>query len=359
MLPVNQVENAAFQFLGAGQLFIHTLGNGLIHNTYLVSSQGPGPIRSIVLQAINQSVFKEPEDVLHNYGLIYEYLRRHQPHFVIPAPVRTMQGTLLWRDEDHQCWRATEYLENSHSPTAADSEEAAYEAAKCFAALTHALDGIDTTELKVIIPDFHNLSLRFGQMESSIVQASLERLMKSTHLIAELRQRRYLVLFYEGLSTHRDFPDRVMHHDCKISNILFDTRTGLVLCPVDLDTLMPGKFFSDLGDMIRSMAACEDENSTHWENIKIRPTYYKAIAEGYLESMHSVMTKAELGNIHAAGLLMIYMQSMRFLTDYLNNDRYYKTTYPEQNLNRALNQLILLESLESFLQESCSYRLGH
>jgi hypothetical protein len=147
-----------------------------------------------------------------------------------------------------------------------------------------------------------------------------------------------------------------MHHDCKISNILFSLRTQQVICPVDLDTVMPGKFFSDLGDMIRTMACSEDENSIAWEKISINEAFYKAILKGYLSRSEAILTQTEKHHIHYAGLLMIFMQGIRFLTDYLRGDIYYKIQYPEQNLNRALNQFILLERLEEFLQRE--YGLG-
>jgi Ser/Thr protein kinase RdoA (MazF antagonist) len=140
-----------------------------------------------------------------------------------------------------------------------------------------------------------------------------------------------------------------MHHDCKISNILFNDTTNDVICPVDLDTTMPGYYFSDVGDMIRTMACSVDENSTDWEDISIRVPFYDSIIKGYLEGMESSLTTEEKNHIHHSGLILMYMQAMRFLTDFLNNDTYYKTTYPEQNLNRALNQFILLERLEDFL----------
>jgi hypothetical protein len=142
-----------------------------------------------------------------------------------------------------------------------------------------------------------------------------------------------------------------MHHDCKISNILFDADTHEVICPVDLDTVMPGKYFSDIGDMVRTMACTEEENSTAWELIDVKPDYYHAIINGYLEGMGNDFTAAEKQHIHQPGLLLTYMQCIRFVTDFLNNDIYYKTSYPEQNLNRALNQLILLEKLEAFVAQ--------
>ena len=163
--------------------------------------------------------------------------------------------------------------------------------------------------------------------------------------------------FAHIMDKSEDYPTRVMHHDCKISNILFEEATGQVICPVDLDTTMPGKFYSDIGDMIRTMACNLDENSTSFDEIAIRPDYYEAVLQGYLEGAGNIFTEAEKKNIHYGGLLLIYMQSLRFLTDYLNNDIYYKTSYPEQNLNRSLNQLILLEKLETYLLNTYHFTL--
>ena len=143
-----------------------------------------------------------------------------------------------------------------------------------------------------------------------------------------------------------------MHHDAKISNILFSEETGQVICPVDLDTCMPGYFFSDLGDMIRSMACSEDESSSNFSEINIRKDFYESIVDGYMEVMQKLLTDSEKKFIHYSGLLMTYMQALRFLSDYLNGDMYYRTTYTEQNFDRAKNQLTLLQRLETFLSEN-------
>jgi Ser/Thr protein kinase RdoA (MazF antagonist) len=186
----------------------------------------------------------------------------------------------------------------------------------------------------------------------------MQRLLKSTHVIAELRQRKFLVDFYREIQTGDEYKLRVMHHDCKISNILFDKTTKEVICPVDLDTTMPGYYFSDLGDMIRSMACTVDENSTKWEDIDVERKHYNAIVNGYLQSMKEALSSEEQEHIHHSGVFLTYMQALRFVTDFLNNDIYYKTGYPEQNLNRALNQLILLEKLEEFLRLEYHYNFS-
>lgn len=351
-MDVNQIENAADQFLEPGKKEMMPIGHGLIHQTYKVSN--PASHQSVLLQQVNRDVFSFPENILHNYEAIYQHLEQQGGPIGIAKPIRTHAGQLFWIDASEGFWRANEFKENSFSPDIASNEKEAWIAAHSFASFTKSLSDLDLVNLKTIIPQFHDLSFRYKRMEESIQKAPVDRLLKSTHIIAELRQRKNLVRFFEFLQGNSEYPDKVMHHDAKISNILFDHKTGSVICPVDMDTVMPGKFFSDLGDMIRSMACTVDENNTSWEEIEIRSDYYKTIMEGYMEGIGNTFTREEKRHIHYAGLIMIYMQAIRFLTDFLENDRYYKTNYAEQNLNRALNQLILLEKLEEFLQKDYS-----
>jgi thiamine kinase-like enzyme len=185
-----------------------------------------------------------------------------------------------------------------------------------------------------------------------------ERISKSLSLIQQLKERERYKHFYEIITESEQFPLRVMHHDAKISNVLFSRKNGRVICPIDFDTVMPGYFFSDLGDMIRSMACCRDENSTEFDDLCIRKDYYEAIVNNYLSVMENQFTFGEKNYIHYAGLLMTYMQSLRFLTDYLNGDIYYRTDYAEQNFDRAYNQLVLLQKLEEFLQKEYGLKLS-
>ena len=347
------VKKAAAHFLAPGQdPDIQLLGNGLIHHTYKVTD--PSSQKSIVLQAINTHVFKNPDDIVHNYLMVYRFLSR-EGIAPIPGPVYAKEGQLIWVDEERNSWRATEFIENSFSPMTAGTAQDAFTVSKIFGNFTRSLSGIEISQFREIIPGFHQLSGRYRQLEDAIAVAPLDRLLKSTHSIAEFRQRKGFVDFYESIQHLATYPLRIMHHDCKISNILFDKTTQRVICPVDLDTVMPGRFFSDLGDMIRSMSCSVDENSLLWEEIRINADFYQSIIRGYLEGVGDIFSDEEKRHIHWAGLLMIYMQGIRFLADFLNGDIYYKTAYPEQNLNRALNQLILLEKLEAFLKTNYDF----
>jgi hypothetical protein len=340
----SHVLQAAAQF-GHGTPTVSLLGQGLIHRTYKVEYPSDP---ALVLQCINQNTFKQPENIIHNYRVLLS--RNGKNHIPVTPLATTHTGAYYWRDADNRFWRATKFVTNSYTSLIPANSREVFLAAKCYGTFTRSLADIDTSELKVIIPGFHDLALRYHQFEEAVKSASMQRLLKSTHVIAELRQRQHLVDFYRSIVNNPAYRSRVMHHDCKMSNILLDATTGEVICPVDLDTVMPGYFFSDVGDMIRSMAATVDENSTRWEDIAIRNDYYEAIINGYMEGMGDAFTAAERQHIHSAGLMLLFMQSMRFVTDFLNNDTYYQITYPEQNLNRALNQLIMLEKLEEFLQ---------
>ena len=340
------IQKAAAQF-GSGNIIIESISAGLIHRTFKV--QFDSYPQAIVLQCINQRTFSLPENIIQNYLLISRYLEQVETGVNIPALVPTLQRKYFWVDAEDNFWRATRYMQNSYTLPVALNKQDAYRAARCYAEFTQALTGLDSSNLFLIIPDFHNLQLRYQQFEDAISKAGIMRLLRSTHVISELRQRKNLVKFFNDLGAEADYPTRIMHHDCKISNILFNKDTNEVIGPVDLDTVMPGKYFSDLGDMIRSMVCSVDENSTAWEEISIREDYYEAILTGYLEGIGNNLLPKEKENIHYSGAAMIYMQCLRFVTDFLNNDIYYTISYPEHNLNRALNQFILLERLEAFL----------
>jgi hypothetical protein len=346
-METSTIQNAARQF-GKGEITVENLGSGLIHHTYKVDySESP----SVVLQCINQNTFHHPENIVHNYELVYNYLSQHSDQFIIPKLIITNSGNYSYSDEEENFWRATQFIPASFAPTIPGNEKEVFSAARCFASFTKSLSGLDINQLAPILPGFHNLAERYEQFETAIKKGPIFRLLRATHVISELRQKQSLVAFYQKLSDEVKFPTRVMHHDCKISNVLFEKSSGKAICAVDLDTVMPGKYFSDLGDMIRTMACTVSEDSTAWEVIDINKKFYDAILEGYTEGIGDEFTAEEKRNIHKSGLMMAYMQCMRFVTDFINNDVYYKTTYDEQNLNRALNQLILVEKIEDFLKE--------
>ncbi len=332
---------------------VEPVTDGLINKTFKVTLVESG--EKFLLQQINTKVFPEPGKVQDNYKRIWSHLYYESSlpgtsHPVsIPAPRDFLDGSKLFCDTHRRYWRLFEFIDNSRTIHAPENSLQARNVAQTFGALTAHFTDYDITSLHTTITGFHDLSLRFAQFKDALHTKDYARLMKAAPLIDELKKREHYVSFYEVMITSPEFKLRLMHHDAKISNILFDEETGKLICPVDLDTCMPGFFFSDLGDMIRSMAGSSDENNSDPAQLRIQPDYYTAIIEGYLESLSSFLTDSEKKHIHYAGKLMIYMQSLRFITDHLQGDLYYRTDHADQNLQRATNQLELLKRLEEFL----------
>ncbi len=336
----------------AGEFSVEPVKGGLINQSYKISSKLTG--RSFLLQQINKNIFPVPAIVQSNYEKIWDHLSEEGRNFLLPEPKCFPGGSLLFGDSNEQYWRIFSFIDGKNMTAPVNALQARV-VANTFANFTSSFSDFDATALALTIPGFHDLSSRYDQFEHSIHNHQFERLQKASAVIEGLRRREKYVNLYEVFTESNEFLKRVMHHDAKISNVLFD-EAGEIICLVDFDTCMPGYFFSDIGDMIRSMAVPADEDSSDISAIDIRKDIYDAILAGYLETMNDQLTVSEKKYIHYSGILMIYMQALRFITDYLNSDTYYRTAYPEQNLDRAKNQLLLLQRLEEFLTTNYSFK---
>lgn len=334
---------------------VEPIRSGLINHSFKVTSKLNG--QSFLLQEINKDVFNEPGLVQSNYELLWKFLQSEKIPFLIPAPKYFPDDSTLYVDSREHYWRVFEYIKEGQTRHVAETTDQVKAVAHAFGGFTASFEDFDPGLLQVTIPGFHNLSMRYSQFTDSIHSKNYDRLIKASTQADELKSRERYAHFYDVLTESDQFPQRVIHHDAKISNVLFEPDSDNVICPVDFDTVMPGYYFSDLGDMIRSMACCKDENSTAFEELCIRKEFYEAILGGYLSIMDHQLNETEKKYIHFSGLMMIYMQALRFLTDYLNGDIYYRTTYREQNLDRATNQLELLKKLEDFLQSEYQFKI--
>lgn len=320
-------------------------GNGLINGTWKIESKGGnGP--KFILQMINKDIFKQPEDIAHNIRFIGSYLEKNSPDYLFTVPRKSIWGDdlVIWGDSTY--FRMFNFVENSHTIDVVEKPQQAYEAAKQFGKFTRLLSGFDAAQLKLTLPDFHNLSLRYKQFQKALETGNAERISKSKELIEFIIQNKSIVDEYERCK--EKFIKRVTHHDTKISNVLFD-EADKGLCVIDLDTVMPGYFISDVGDMIRTYVCPVSEEESDFSKIIIRKEFYEAIATGYLSEMGEELTEIEKQHFHFAGEFMIYMQAVRFLTDHLNDDSYYGAKYEGHNFVRASNQLTLLQRLQEFI----------
>lgn len=347
MIPTCQEALAALTST-PGAFIVTPVNVGLINHTYKIRN-GLTNV-AYLLQRINKQVFPEPEKIQENYRLIAGHIANRNPGFFIPQMQYFKNGQSLFCDSDRYYWRLFSYVDNSRTLSLTEDPEQAAAVAETFARMTAACKEVDIQKMHHILPGFHDVAGRLDQFSTAVVSAIPERLKRSHNMVNGLNSRSRYARLFTHFTRSADYTRRVTHHDAKISNVLFDMDSGNILCPVDFDTIMPGYFFSDPGDMIRSMAGTTDENSTDLAAIRIRPEIYEAIIAGYLSGMRNELSPAEINNIHTSGLLLIYMQSLRFLSDYLTGDQYYRISYPEQNFDRALNQLTLLERLEEFLE---------
>lgn len=306
-----------------------------------------GPSKYI-LQQINTQVFKNPDAIAHNVNIVARWLRLHHPDYRFPAPLPTLHGALMVVQEG-EYWRLQPYIADSVAFDTLNVPKQAYEAAKQFGKLSRLLNDFDASLLQPTIPGFHDLAWRYAQFSEALGDAPLQLKEQAKKEIHTAEQHHFIVDYYQSYLHRADFPDRVMHHDTKISNVLLHQESNEGLCVIDLDTLMPGKFISDLGDMMRTYLSAFSENETDLDKVKIRLPYFKAMMEGYLSEMAGSLTETEKELLLFSGKYIIYMQALRFLTDYLNGSVYYPTSYPEQNLDRAKNQFKLLSEL--FTQE--------
>ena len=324
------------------EIELKRFGSGHIHQTFLVKIRNKS---SYILQKLNTSIFGLPEVISKNIELASDFLSKKDPEYRFPGAELTRSGEpLLIENGEH--WRLSRFIENSYSPDVLESPQQAFEAAKAFGKLSRLLHGIPMDGFQETIPDFHNLHFRYFQFEQAMVNTSTQRLKKAEGLVEFYKDQKTLVDVFDKINSDNLLPPRIQHHDTKINNVLFDNKTHKALAVCDLDTLMPGYFISDLGDMIRTYTSAENEDSTRWNEVKIRTPFLEALLQGYLSEMENVLTTDERYYLSYAGEFMIYMQGLRFLSDYLNGDIYYPVKYEQHNYDRAKNQMILLQNYQ-------------
>lgn len=338
MTPNNKVLSA--YDLAMDNLIVVPIGSGLINFTWLLKN----PHDSFILQKINTRVFKKPEAIALNIRLIADYLLSTDPQYLFVAPVKTNTGEEMVKISMHTYFRLFPFVENSHTIATVEKPQQAFEAANKFGEFTKLLAGFPVEKLQITLPDFHNLTLRYQQFSDALLSANKDRLQQSYELIQLIEANKIIVDTYRHIIKNPSFNLRVTHHDTKISNVLFDDNDK-GLCVIDLDTVMPGYFISDVGDMMRTYLSPVNEEEKDFSKIEIREEYFKSIWDGYMGQMNNELNEEEKRHFIYSGKFMIYMQALRFLTDHLNNDVYYGAKYEGQNFVRAGNQIVLLQRL--------------
>ncbi len=319
---------------------IQSFGTGLINHTWKLEAEN----KYYILQRVNADVFKDPNAIAENIYMIGAFLKKHSPDYLFVSPVKSSRGEeMVFSDEEGGGYfRLFPFINDSHSKDVLQNSPQAFEASTQFGRFTKLLSDFDVDSLRITIPSFHDLSLRFQQFTNSLENGNKERIKQAASLIDFINKESGIVTVYEWIKNNPSFKIRVTHHDTKISNVLFNSAEK-ALCVIDLDTVMPGYFISDVGDMMRTYLPTVNEEENDFTKIEIREEVYHAIVEGYRNEMESELTDTESKYFFYAGQFMIYMQAIRFLTDYFNNDVYYVAKYSGHNFVRAGNQIVLLK----------------
>ena len=335
---------------------VKPLGNGLINDTYVACETGSGR-PGYVLQRINHHVFKDVALLQNNICAVTRHLREKlaaagetdlKRKVLTPVALRGSDRTYYHDEATDTYWRVTEYIPDAvtvETVTPQSSRDSG-EAFGRFQALLVDLPD----ELGEPIPDFHNMELRLRQLDEAVKNDVAGRMDEVREELAQIAMRAETMTLAQRLHREGVLPKRICHCDTKVNNMLFD-RDGSVLCVIDLDTVMPSFVFSDYGDFLRTGANTGAEDDAELNNVEFDMEIFKAFTEGYLKGASSFLLPVEIENLPHAAALFPYMQAVRFLTDYINGDTYYKISYPEHNLVRTRAQLKLLSSVEQHMAE--------
>ena len=348
------LEDAIYAFgFGNRCSYVKPFGAGHINETYAVYMPGEGGDElAYVLQRVNSNVFKDPAGVMDNIFGVTEYLRnviRREGGDLdreTLSYIKTKSGCNYFEDSEGEPWRCYNFIPDSVCYQLVEEPEQFYQSGSSFGHFLKQLSDYPASKLNETIPDFHNTIRRFEAF-----QVALKRDLKNR--ADSCRPEIDFVLAREkdcGVLVHQQdegiLPLRVTHNDTKLNNILFDEKTGKGLCIIDLDTIMPGLAANDFGDSIRFGAATAEEDEPNLDLMHFDISLYELYVKGYLEETKDVLTEAEIGSLPWGARLMTLECGIRFLTDYLQGDTYFKTDYPEHNLIRARTQFRLVDEME-------------
>lgn len=329
-------------------------GNGHINDTLKVTTENGEP--KYVLQRINHLIFTNVDMLQNNIQVVTSHIRKKleaKGETDIDRKVLTFlptkDGKLYYSDGDSY-WRVCLFIPNSKSYEEV-TPGLSYEAGKAFGDFQTMLADLPEGSLGETIPNFHNMEFRLQQFHDAIRSNAAGRLEEVKDLVDEIEKRAEAMCIQERLYREGKLKKRTNHCDTKVNNILFDANSDQVLCVIDLDTVMPGFVLSDIGDFIRTAGNTGAEDDENLDNVNVNIPIFQAYTKGYMEKAKAFLTPIEIRMLPYGGRLLTYMQTVRFLTDYLNGDIYYKIHSPKHNLIRAKAQFKLLQSLEAHAAE--------
>lgn len=331
-------------------------GSGLINTTYKLSFTDGNRDFRYILQQININVFKNPDELMSNIMNVTGYLRNQialdggNPQRETLTFLYTKDNAPYYRDEDGNCWRAYNFIANCYTCDQVDDAVKAERSGKAFGRFQGLLSEYPVDNLFETIPNFHNTPVRYEAFKEAVANDTMGRLASCKDEVEFALSREKDASKLTDMIKSGDLPVRVTHNDTKINNVLFDSITNEAFCVIDLDTIMPGLSLYDFGDAIRAGGVTADENEKNLSKYNLSLDLYEGFVKGFLSQSAKALTQNEVDNLAFSAKLMALECGVRFLTDYLSGDTYFKTEYPEHNLVRTRTQFKLVREVENNLE---------
>lgn len=323
---------------------IAPLGEGFINDTFVVRTAGSAP--DYILQRKNHNVFPDVPAMMDNILAVTEHIKRkvkdplRETLTVVPA----LDGKLYHKDGEN-FWAVCLFIPGTTTYDRADSPALAYQGGVGIGRFQRLLSDFEQP-LSETIKGFHNIRHRFEQWDQMLQDDPMGRVKDLSTEIGWIESRREQMLSFWSKVETGEIPTHVTHNDTKISNILFDSATGEVLCAIDLDTVMSSTSLNDFGDAIRSYANTGAEDDPVLENVEMSIEMFRAYAEGYISEQRDAMSESEKEWLAFSAIYITFEQVLRFLMDYMDGEKYWKTAYTGHTLVRTHAQYKLLQSME-------------
>lgn len=335
-------------------------GSGLINRTYVaVYKTAKGQVRYI-LQKINSKLFTNVDGLMNNIKLVTEFNRGEiakrggDPLRESLTLVYTHDGKAYYKTSDDEYYRVYVFIEQAKGYDVVEKPEHFYESAVAFGKFAQLLDRFDSSQLFEVLPDFHNTVKRFENFKKSLQADKLNRAKDvKAEIDFALSQEKYISTIVDLLSSKK-MPWRVTHNDTKLNNVLIDTNTDKAVCVIDLDTMMPGSICYDFGDSIRFGCNPCLEDTPETEKVIFSMPLFEEYARGYLSVFGDTITKVEKAHLPMGAILMTYECGIRFLTDYLDGDVYFRLKREGQNVDRTRTQFKLVKDMHAGYDKMCN-----
>jgi len=334
-------------FTGTENCTVTPITNGLINTTYLVENHDSE--EKFILQKINTQIFPFPEIISQNHLLINGMLENENYPLQLVKPKRALSGDFIMKDEEGESWRMLSFIENTRTLFKIPDIKTAYESAKAVGCFLSMVNPEHLPDIQPPIPDFINFEKRILDYQASLQYANEDLLKDAEPEIKTMNELLFLPQKWIEMEKNGLLPKRIVHGDPNVRNILFDENSK-PLAVIDLDTVTVSTILYDFGDMARSYTNTLDEDDGRAEN-NFNPQIYRTVRDGFLLYLKDKLTFEELENLDYAAQTVVYIQAIRFLTDYLNGSTYYSTQYAAHNLDRTRNQLELLKGLRKYLKD--------